>query len=109
MIRLLICTTLAAVVCVLLEEFGSTAFASNPGRPFEITSLADSGRGSLREALARGNNRRIIFKVAGTIKLQSALKIKGQSFITIDGSTSPDPGITLENYGFIIGVRTMSP
>jgi pectate lyase len=43
-----------------------------------------------------------VFKVGGAIKLQSALKIRKQSFVTIDGSTSPRPGISLERYGIFI-------
>jgi pectate lyase len=76
--------------------FGSTTPGGNNGTVVTVTSLEDSGPGSLREALDRGNNRRIVFAVGGTITLHSRLNIQGQSFLTIDGSTAPDPGITLD-------------
>jgi pectate lyase len=63
--------------------------------------LADSGAGTLRQALTRSNHR-VIFKVAGTIDLRSRLKIHNQSFLTIDGSTAPAPGITLRGHGIRI-------
>lgn len=78
------------------EGFGSSTPGGNNGSLVEVTSLADSGPGTLREALAKGNNQRIAFAAGGTIRLQSRLEIRGRSFITIDGSTAPAPGITLE-------------
>ncbi len=81
------------------EGFGSATPGGNQGAAVAVTSLEDSGPGTLREALRKGNSpRHIIFRVGGTIKLQRPLKIKEQSFITIDGSTAPAPGITLEGY-----------
>jgi len=68
-----------------------------------VTLLEDSGPGTLREALSSGN-RRIIFSVGGVITLHSRLDIRGKSFITIDGATAPDPGITLE--GNTLYIRT---
>jgi hypothetical protein len=66
------------------------------GRPvFPVTSLADSGPGSLRDALrkaARGGGT-IRFVVGGEIWLASGLDVPGQT--TIDGSSAPPPGITL--------------
>lgn len=78
------------------EGFGFSTPRGNKGSLVKVTSLADSGPGTLREALTKGNNQRIGFAVGGTIHLQSRLGIRGRSFITIDGSTAPAPGITLE-------------
>ena len=75
--------------------FGSTTPGGNNGVVVVVTSLEDTGPGTLREALDGGNNRRIIFGVGGTITLHNRLNIEGQSFITIDGATAPAPGITL--------------
>jgi hypothetical protein len=62
-----------------------------------VTTLNDSGTGSLRSLLASAaSNRTIVFDVAGTINLGSALRVGGHH-ITIDGSTAPAPGITLTN------------
>ena len=84
------------------EGFGSSTPGGNNGAVVEVTSLADSGPGTLREALSRGSNLRIVFKVGGTINLQSRLEIRGRSFITIDGSTAPDPGVTLKGRSLYI-------
>jgi hypothetical protein len=66
------------------------------GRPvFTVTTLADSGPGSLRDALAKAgrDGGTITFAVGGGIKLASGLDVPGQT--TIDGSSAPPPGITL--------------
>ena len=93
---LLLALLLPCSVSAAYEGFGTTTQAGNQGQVVEVTSLEDSGSGTLREALKVGETpRRIIFRVGGTIKLQRPVKIKEQSFITIDGSTAPSPGITL--------------
>jgi pectate lyase len=84
------------------EGFGSSTPGGNNGATTVVTSLADTGPGSLRAALAEGDNQRIVFAVAGTINLASRLELRGREFITIDGSTAPDPGVTLEGNGFYI-------
>ena len=61
---------------------------------YRVTSLANSGAGTLREAVSQGN-RLIVFDVAGTITLTADLYIVN-SYVTIDGSTAPTPGITIE-------------
>ena len=59
---------------------------------YRVTSLADSGAGTLRDALSQGN-RCVVFDVAGTINLSSELRVKSNT--TVDGFTAPSPGITL--------------
>jgi hypothetical protein len=81
------------------EGFGNTP--GGAGRAIvRVTTLADSGPGSLRAALAAGE-RTIVFDVAGDIVLRDYLRVRGR-FVTIDGSTAPAPGITLRNRGLII-------
>ena len=66
------------------------------GRPvFTVTTLADAGPGSLRDALARAgrDGGTIRFAVGGGIDLASGLDVPGRT--TIDGSSAPSPGITL--------------
>ncbi|HXH81604.1 MAG TPA: CARDB domain-containing protein [Candidatus Tectomicrobia bacterium] len=65
-----------------------------------MTSLADSGPGTLRDAVSRGN-RYVRFDVAGQISLSSAIYVRG-AFITIDGFTAPSPGVTLSGSGLIV-------
>lgn len=64
-----------------------------------VTTLDDGGAGSLREALSAGC-REVVFDVGGTIVLSNDLNIP-HSFITIDGASAPDPGITIEQPGTI--------
>ncbi len=81
-----------------IEGFGSATLghASCPDTFDEVhvTTLADGGPGSLREALSAGC-RRVVFDIGGTITLASDLNIP-YSFVTIDGETAPAPGITVE-------------
>ncbi len=79
------------------EGFGATT-PGGTGKPiYRVTNLNNSGAGSLRDAVSQ-SNRNIVFDVAGTIDLASEISIRG-SFITIDGSTAPAPGITIRNAG----------
>jgi hypothetical protein len=82
------------------QGFGAATPGGTGQAVVHVTTLADSGPGSLRTALSKGN-RTIVFDVSGTITLASALKVKG-AFITIDGFTAPPPGITLVNAGLYI-------
>jgi pectate lyase len=84
------------------EGFGANTSGGNNGTTVEVTSLQDAGAGTLRAALSSGTNRYIVFKVGGTIMLQSPLQLQGRSYITIDGSTAPAPGITLQGHGLAI-------
>ena len=79
----------------------ATTPGGNNGPIVEVTSLEDAGPGTLRAALS-GNNRRVVFRVGGTIPLQSPLELRGKSFLTIDGSTAPTPGIPLKGQGLYI-------
>jgi pectate lyase len=76
------------------EGFGRNT-TGGAGQPvYRVTNLNDSGSGSLRDALSRGN-RCVVFDVGGTISLSSNLMVKGAN-VTIDGLTAPSPGITLK-------------
>jgi hypothetical protein len=79
------------------QGFGASTPGGSGQPEYRVTSLADSGPGTLRDAISRGN-RRVVFDVAGTIQAQSSLQVRG-AFITIDGTTAPAPGITLRNPG----------
>jgi len=81
------------------EGFGADA-AGGAGQPiYRVTTLADSGPGSLRTALQdRAGHRCIVFDVAGDIVLRDQIYVRG-AFLTVDGFTAPSPGITLRDYG----------
>ncbi|MGF1539587.1 MAG: polysaccharide lyase family 1 protein [Pleurocapsa sp.] len=78
------------------EGFGSTTVGGRGGKVIEVTNLHDSGIGSLRAAVEAKGSRIVIFKVGGTIELDSTLKI-ANPYITIAGQTAPGGGITLKN------------
>lgn len=71
------------------------------GHPvYEVTTLADSGPGSLRDAVS-ASNRMIVFRVGGTIELEGGLDVTGSN-ITIAGQTAPGDGISVINNEFTI-------
>jgi pectate lyase len=76
--------------------FGAAA-TGGEGRPvLVVTSLADSGIGSIRSALdtaVRIGGGRIVFTVGGDVVLRDALRVPAN--VTLDGLTAPVPGITL--------------
>ncbi len=61
---------------------------------YHVTSLANKGEGSFREAVSRGN-RIIVFDVSGYIDLEENVTIggNGKNNITILGQTAPGDGI----------------
>jgi hypothetical protein len=64
------------------------------GMVLRVTSLDDSGPGTLRAALAERGAKVIVFDVGGIIHLASDLKVATDQ-TTIAGQTAPAPGITL--------------
>ena len=80
----------------LPEGFGSTTSGGAGQEVYHVTSLGDSGSGTLRDALS-SSNRYIVFDVEGIITLSSSIVIdSSKHHITIDGSSSPGAGITIK-------------
>ncbi len=83
------------------QGFGAETPGGKGGKRLGVTTLADSGPGSLREAVETKGPRVITFKVAGEIHLEKTLTIL-DPFITIDASSAPAPGVTLTDASVFI-------
>jgi subtilase family serine protease len=82
------------------QGFGSSTPGGSNGAVYHVTTLDDSGPGSLRDAVSEGD-RLVVFDVAGDIVLTDHIYVRG-AFVTIDATTAPAPGITLRRAGLII-------
>jgi subtilase family serine protease len=82
------------------EGFGASTAGGASGATYRVTTLADDGPGSLRDAVSQGD-RLVVFDVAGEIALVGPVFVNGAN-VTIDGTTAPAPGITLSRGGLAI-------
>ena len=64
------------------------------GKVFTVTNLNDSGPGSFREAIESEGPRIVVFRVAGTLKVNEDLNIDHPD-ITIAGQSAPGDGICI--------------
>lgn len=83
------------------EGFGRFAVGGRGGRVIEVTSLANSGTGTLRACTDASGPRTCVFRTGGTITLSSSL-IVTQPYLTIAGQTAPGGGVTVKGRQTII-------
>ncbi|MDR2839772.1 MAG: hypothetical protein LBV75_00680 [Paludibacter sp.] len=83
------------------EGFGQYTSGGRGGRTLFVDNLNDSGEGSLRAAIDADGERTVIFRVSGTIFLNTPLEIK-HGDITLAGQSAPGDGICIANYPFKI-------
>jgi pectate lyase len=87
------------------EGHGARAKGGRGGRVIKVTTLADSGPGSFREALLATGPRTVVFEVAGTIELKQRISVSGaaRSNLTIAGQSAPGDGVQIKGYEVTIG------
>lgn len=83
------------------EGAGAASLGGRGGTVYKVTTLADSGPGSLRAAVEAEGPRTVVFDVGGTIRLETPLHIRNPR-ITIAGQTAPGGGIALRDQPLIV-------
>ncbi len=81
------------------EGGGMYSFGGRGGRVITVTSLSDSGPGSLRHACEQGGARIVVFNVSGIIRLKTPIIVRAP-YITIAGQTAPGDGVVVSGESF---------
>jgi len=83
---------------------GAYSLGGRGGKVITVTSLADRGPGTLREACETGGARIVVFNVSGIIHLKSPI-IVNAPYITIAGQTAPGDGICVAGESFWVNTH----
>lgn len=84
------------------EGFGKYASGGRGGKVYHVTTLADGNQpGTLRHAAMQPGRRTVVFDVAGTIMLDSPLRIT-EGDLTIAGQSAPGDGICIAGYPVVL-------
>src|SRR5690606_3347709 len=74
------------------EGGGAYTAGGRGGRVFVVTSLADSGPGTLREACEAGGGRIVVSNRAGLFELRTPIRVRAP-YITSAGQAAPGDGV----------------
>jgi len=83
------------------EGYGRFAKGGRGGDVYHVTTLDDSGPGSLRDAIKTKQAdlpRTVVFDIGGAIKLKKPLRIENVAGLTLAGQTAPGDGITIRDH-----------
>lgn len=83
------------------EGGGAFTPGGRGGKIFVVTSLEDSGKGTLREACEAVGARTIVFNVSGIIRLKLPISVRAP-YITIAGQTAPGDGICVAGESLLL-------
>ena len=87
--------------------YGAASKGGRGGKVIAVTSLADSGPGSLRACIDDQGPRVCIFRVGGLIRFTTKPPVIRNPFLTIAGQTAPGGGITLAHDGGPLGLTPL--
>ena len=76
------------------QGFGTETIGGRSGKTCIVSTLNDTGAGSLRHCLDLEEPRIVVFNVSGIITVDSSLEAS-HPFISIFGQTAPSPGIMI--------------
>ena len=83
---------------------GAYSFGGRGGKVITVTSLADRGPGTLREACETGGARIVVFNVSGIIHLKSPI-IVNAPYMTVAGQTAPGDGVCVAGESFWVNTH----
>lgn len=83
------------------EGGGAYTAGGRGGKVLVVTSLADEGPGTFRQACETGGARTIVFNVSGVIRLNSPINLRAP-YVTIAGQTAPGDGVCVTGASFLI-------
>ncbi len=86
------------------EGGGMYSFGGHGGKVLVVTSLEDTGPGTLRWACEQGGARIIVFNVAGIIRLTSPIIVRAP-YVTIEGQSAPGDGICIAGESFWVNTH----
>ena len=84
----------------------ATGGRAKNARVLLVTSLADSGPGTLREALTASGPRVVVFRTGGVISLKSKISVRSGD-LTVFGQTAPGDGVIVKNHPIRIGASNV--